>query len=294
MRMWLRTLPLTHTYYSLYQCTTAMSNTFGHIFTLTTFGESHGETIGAVLDGMASGIAVDEDFIAQQMKLRQSIGALSTARREADKVRIVSGVFNGRTTGTPMTFIIENQDTRSKDYGELAYKARPGHADFSAQMKYHGFQDFRGGGHLAADLLAELIANPSLPPRHLKFGPVRLVRRQSTRSLKVNDPRITRAVERIRRDAATGITSADILAEIPLSRRLAEKRFREATGHSILDEIQDVRFGKICELLETDIPIGHIANRCGLQSDSFLKRFFKARTGMTLRAWRNAHLRAND
>ncbi len=155
-------------------------------------------------------------------------------------------------------------------------------------------QDFRGGGHLAADLLAELIANPSLPPRHLKFGPVRLVRRQSTRSLKVNDPRITRAVERIRRDAATGITSADILAEIPLSRRLAEKRFREATGHSILDEIQDVRFGKICELLETDIPIGHIANRCGLQSDSFLKRFFKARTGMTLRAWRNAHLRAND
>lgn len=135
-----------------------MKNTFGSSVSVTVFGESHGEAIGAVLDGMASGIPVDEEFIAQQMKLRQSIGALSTARREADKVRIVSGVFNGRTTGTPMTFIIENQDTRSKDYGELAYKARPGHADFSAQMKYHGYQDFRGGGHFSGRITAGIVA----------------------------------------------------------------------------------------------------------------------------------------
>ena len=150
-------------------------------------------------------------------------------------------------------------------------------------------QDFREAGRLAADLLAELIANPRLPPRHLKFGPVRLVRRQSTRSLMVNDPRIARAVERIRRDATTGISAADVLAEIPFSRRLAEKRFRAATGKTILEEIQDVRFEKVCELLATDVPIGHIAGRCGLQSDSFLKRFFKARTGLTLREWRKAH-----
>ena len=135
-----------------------MKNTFGSSVSVTVFGESHGEAIGAVLDGMAPGIAVDEDFIAHQMKLRQSVGALSTARREADRVRIVSGVFNGRTTGTPMTFIIENQDTRSKDYGELAYKARPGHADFSAQMKYHGFQDFRGGGHFSGRITAGIVA----------------------------------------------------------------------------------------------------------------------------------------
>ena len=135
-----------------------MKNTFGSSVSVTVFGESHGEAIGAVLDGMASGIPVDEEFIAQQMKLRQSIGALSTARREADKVRIVSGVWNGRTTGTPLTFIIENQDTRSKDYGELAYKARPGHADFSAQMKYHGFQDFRGGGHFSGRITAGIVA----------------------------------------------------------------------------------------------------------------------------------------
>ena len=135
-----------------------MKNTFGSSVSITVFGESHGEAIGAILDGMAAGIPVDEEFIAQQMKLRQSIGALSTARREADKVKIVSGVFNGKTTGTPITFIIENQDTRSKDYGELAYKARPGHADFSAQMKYHGFQDFRGGGHFSGRITAGVVA----------------------------------------------------------------------------------------------------------------------------------------
>jgi len=135
-----------------------MKNTFGSSVSVTVFGESHGAAIGAVLDGLAPGIPVDEDFIAFQMKLRQSVGALSTARREADSVRIVSGVFNGRTTGTPITFIIENQDTRSKDYGELAYKARPGHADFSAQMKYHGFQDFRGGGHFSGRITAGIVA----------------------------------------------------------------------------------------------------------------------------------------
>jgi len=150
-------------------------------------------------------------------------------------------------------------------------------------------QDFHEAGRLAADLLAELIENPKLSPKHLKFGPVRLVRRQSTRSFKFYDPRVTKAVERIRRDATTGLTAADVLAEFPYSRRITEKRFRAATGKTILDEIQDVRFEKVCELLLTDIPIGHIAGRCGMQSDSFLKRFFKARTGMTLRAWRNAH-----
>lgn len=147
-------------------------------------------------------------------------------------------------------------------------------------------QDFRGGGHIAADLLAELIANPKLPPKHLKFGPVRLARRQSSRFFTNYDPRIARAIERIRRDATTGLTAADVLAEIPLSRRLAEKRFLAATGKTILEEIHAVRLEKVFELLRTDVPIGHIAGRCGMQSDSFLKRFFKAHTGKTLREWR--------
>ncbi len=135
-----------------------MKNTFGTSVSVTVFGESHGTAIGAVLDGLAPGITVDEDFIAKQMELRKSVGALSTARKEADKVKIVSGVFNGKTTGTPITFIIENQDQRSRDYGELAYKARPGHADYTAEMKYHGFQDFRGGGHFSGRITAGIVA----------------------------------------------------------------------------------------------------------------------------------------
>lgn len=137
---------------------TFVKNTFGSSVALTIFGESHGKMIGGILDGLAAGIPVDEEFIARQMSLRKSVGAISTARKEADEVRLVSGVFNGRTTGTPITFIIENQDTRSRDYGELAYKARPGHADFTAQMKYHGYQDFRGGGHFSGRITAGIVA----------------------------------------------------------------------------------------------------------------------------------------
>ena len=135
-----------------------LKNTFGTSVALTIFGESHGCSIGAVLDGIAPGIPVDEKFIERQMSLRKSVGAISTARKEADAVKIVSGVFNGKTTGTPITFIIENQDTHSKDYSELAYKARPGHADYSAEMKYHGFQDFRGGGHFSGRITAGIVA----------------------------------------------------------------------------------------------------------------------------------------
>lgn len=135
-----------------------MKNTFGNSVAITLFGESHGNAIGAVLDGMPAGIPVDEGFIARQMSLRKSVGAISTARKEADEVKIVSGVFNGKTTGTPITFIIENQDTRSRDYGELAYKARPGHADFTANVKYGGSQDFRGGGHFSGRITAGIVA----------------------------------------------------------------------------------------------------------------------------------------
>ncbi len=145
-----------------------LKNTFGSSVAVTIFGESHGNMIGAVLDGLSAGIDVDEDFIASQMELRKSVGSLSTARREADEVKIVSGVFNGKTTGTPITLIIQNNDTRSKDYGELAYKARPGHADYTAQIKYHGFQDFRGGGHFSGRITAGLVAAGAIAIKALR------------------------------------------------------------------------------------------------------------------------------
>ena len=136
-----------------------MKNTFGNNVSVTLFGESHGEMIGAVLDGMAPGIPVDETYIAHQMNLRRSANAmLSTARAEPDLVRIVSGVFEGKTTGTPITFLIENTNTRSGDYAAMRYMARPGHADYTAEMKYHGYQDPRGGGHFSGRITAGLVA----------------------------------------------------------------------------------------------------------------------------------------
>ena len=135
-----------------------MKNTFGTSVAVTIFGESHGAMIGAVLDGLAPGIEVDEAFIASRMDLRRSVGALSTARREADIVRIVSGVVNGRTTGTPITLLIENGDTKSQHYDQMQTLARPGHADLTAYEKYHGFSDTRGGGHFSGRITAGLVA----------------------------------------------------------------------------------------------------------------------------------------
>lgn len=135
-----------------------MKNTFGNNISITLFGESHGEAIGCVLDGIAPGIEVDEEFIASQMEKRKGINSISTPRREADKVRILSGVFEGKTTGTPIALMIENQSQHSKDYSATKDLARPAHADFTAQCKYHGYQDYRGGGHFSGRITAPLVA----------------------------------------------------------------------------------------------------------------------------------------
>ena len=133
-----------------------MKNTFGSSVCVTLFGESHGAKIGAVLDGIAPGIPVDEDLIRHQLTLRRPAGRISTARQEQDVFEIVSGVFEGRTTGTPLTILIPNADTRSGDYRRDAL--RPGHADYTAHVKYHGFEDYRGGGHFSGRITAALTA----------------------------------------------------------------------------------------------------------------------------------------
>ncbi|MBR7095661.1 MAG: chorismate synthase [Clostridia bacterium] len=135
-----------------------MKNTFGSSVTVTLFGESHGAAIGAVLDGMAPGIPIDEQFMRRQMLRRQGPAALSTKRREPDEVRIVSGVRDGLTTGTPITLLIENTDTRSGDYQKLRTLPRPGHADYTALLKYHDYADERGGGHFSGRITAGLVA----------------------------------------------------------------------------------------------------------------------------------------
>ena len=140
-----------------------MKNTFGSDLSLTIFGESHGRAIGAVLDGMAAGLPVDEAFLAACMDKRRARGdGLSTPRVEADTVQLLSGVVNGRTTGTAIALMIENTNTRSGDYAKTADLLRPGHADYTAYAKYHGFQDARGGGHFSGRVTAALVAGGAI------------------------------------------------------------------------------------------------------------------------------------
>ncbi len=133
-----------------------MKNTFGSSVSITVFGESHGPYIGAVLDGLASGISISEEDIRHALLLRRPFGKISTARKESDDFIIASGVFNGKTTGTPITVIIPNSDTRSRDYKYGL--ARPSHADYTAFCKYHGNEDYRGGGHFSGRVTAGLVA----------------------------------------------------------------------------------------------------------------------------------------
>ena len=134
-----------------------MRNTIGNNLTLTIFGESHGEAIGAVLDGVTPGIKVDYDFIDKQLAKRRPNGKTDTARIEKDDYKIISGVFNGYTTGSPICMIIPNVDVKSKDYEELRGIARPSHADYVASVKYDGFEDYRGGGHFSGRITASIV-----------------------------------------------------------------------------------------------------------------------------------------
>ncbi|HEX8301181.1 chorismate synthase [Sphingomonas sp.] len=133
-------------------------NTFGRVFRFTTWGESHGPALGAVVDGCPPGLALSEADIQPFLdKRRPGTSRFTTQRQEPDQVRILSGVFEGRTTGTPISLMIENMDQRSKDYSEVASAYRPGHADYAYDAKY-GFRDYRGGGRSSARETAARVA----------------------------------------------------------------------------------------------------------------------------------------
>ena len=133
-------------------------NTFGHLFRVTTWGESHGPAIGATVDGCPPGITLTEADLQPWLDRRKpGTSKFTTQRKEPDEVRILSGVFEGRTTGTPIQLMIENTDQRSKDYGDIAQAFRPGHADITYHQKY-GVRDYRGGGRSSARETASRVA----------------------------------------------------------------------------------------------------------------------------------------
>ena len=147
-------------------------NTLGHLFTVTTFGESHGPAIGCVVDGCPPGLALDTaDIQAELDRRKPGTSRHVTQRQESDTVEILSGVFEGKTTGAPIGLLIRNEDQRSKDYGNIADTFRPGHADYTYWHKY-GIRDHRGGGRSSARLTAPVVAAGAIAKKwlHEKFG----------------------------------------------------------------------------------------------------------------------------
>ncbi|MEW6989490.1 chorismate synthase [Colwelliaceae bacterium 6441] len=147
-------------------------NTFGKLFTVTSFGESHGLGLGAIIDGCPPGITLSEADLQHDLdRRRPGTSRYTTARREPDQVKIMSGVFEGKTTGTPIGLLIENTDQRSKDYGNIAQSFRPGHADYTYWQKY-GLRDHRGGGRSSARETAMRVAAGAVAKKYLKekFG----------------------------------------------------------------------------------------------------------------------------
>ena len=143
-------------------------NTIGKLFAVTSFGESHGPAIGCIVDGCPPGMSLTEADLQEDLDRRKpGTSRHTTQRREADEVKILSGVFEGKTTGTPISLLIENTDQRSKDYSKISETFRPGHADYTYQQKY-GFRDYRGGGRSSARETAMRVAAGGIAKKYLK------------------------------------------------------------------------------------------------------------------------------
>lgn len=144
-------------------------NSYGHLFKVTLYGESHQDAIGVVIDGLPSGTKINEDLIKNDLEQRKPKHIGTTPRKEEDAYKITSGVFNGFSTGAPIHLMIENKNVESKDYTHLKTHPRPGHADFVSEVKYKGFQDYRGGGRFSGRLTAALVAAGSIAKMAIPF-----------------------------------------------------------------------------------------------------------------------------
>lgn len=187
-------------------------NTFGNLFRFSIFGESHGKSVGIVIDGSPAGVPLCEDDLLPDLIRRQSGKTGTTPRKEADLPKIISGTYNGKTTGAPITILFENTDIRSKDYSRFTETPRPGHADFTASRKYGGFSDFRGGGHFSGRLTLGLVSAGTLAKKLI--SPVQV----STELIEAGgDTDIEAAVERAveKEDSIGGIIECTV-TQVPV------------------------------------------------------------------------------
>lgn len=182
-------------------------NTFGRLITLTSFGESHGPAVGGVLDGFPSGVRIDPDFLQQAMERRSPMQQAGSGRKETDRVEILSGVYEGVSTGSPVAFLIRNQDAHSNDYAALKHLFRPGHADDTYFHKY-GLRDERGGGRASARETAVRVAGGALAEMFLKQA----CARQGAPEIEIDA--YTRQIGTVvlPEDAEKGLDMADIYA----------------------------------------------------------------------------------
>ena len=151
-----------------------MANSIGRLFTVTSFGESHGKCVGAIVDGCPAGLPLTAADVQREVdRIRPGESAALTARKEKNKVEIISGVMNGVTTGAPVGLLIWNEDVDDSDYEKIRFRPRPGHADYTAFVKYGGFNDWRGGGRFSGRITAGFVmagADSPETPRRARRG----------------------------------------------------------------------------------------------------------------------------
>ena len=153
-----------------------MENSLGKLFTIASFGESHGRCVGIIIDGCPAGLAISEkDIQGEVNKRRPGVGMVATKRVEEDKVEILSGIFNGRTTGAPVCLLVWNKDVDSSEYEKMRFLPRPGHADYTAFMKYGGFNDFRGGGRFSGRITAAFVMAGAIAKKLLNLIDIEVV-----------------------------------------------------------------------------------------------------------------------
>jgi len=153
-----------------------MGNSFGKLFAITSFGESHGRCVGVIIDGCPAGLPITEEDIQREVdKRKPGIGMAATKRMEEDKVEILSGIFDGRTTGAPVCLLIWNKDIDSSEYERIRFLPRPGHADYTAFMKYGGFNDFRGGGRFSGRITATFVMAGAVAKKLLALSSIEVL-----------------------------------------------------------------------------------------------------------------------
>ncbi len=216
-------------------------NTFGYLLKVTTFGESHGKAVGCIIDGFPAGIEVDTEYINKEMKRRRPGGRFASKRKEEDRVEILSGVFEGKTVGTPVSMLIWNTDVDSKPYEELRTVFRPGHADYTYWAKF-GIRDWRGGGRASARETAARVAAGAMAKLLLeKFGVKVFGYSKEIAGVECRIDDVERAFERAEKSP---LRMPDVEAE-----KEAERRLREAMSEG--DSV-----GGIVEVIAKNVPAG--------------------------------------